>query len=247
MQLSYAHGTGDVPLLGETIGRNLRRTAERVPDAPALVSRRQDVRLTYAQFEAEVDRAARALIAAGLAKGDRLGVWSPNRSEWTILQYATARAGVILVNMNPAYRTHELEFVLNQAGVRLLVAARSFKSSMYAEMIETVRPDTPQLEQVVITDTEQWAALFVHDGDMARVRDRQHELSADDAINIQYTSGTTGFPKGATLSHHNILNNGYFVGRLCGYTDLDRVCIHRAASTTSAVFSGSSQYPSITE
>jgi fatty-acyl-CoA synthase len=222
---SYASGISDEPLLGDTIGDNLDRTAARFPDGEALVDRAQGLRYTWAAFVTEVDALAVGLLDLGIEKGDRVGIWAPNCAQWTLLQYATAKVGAILVNINPAYRTHELEFVLNQAGVRLLVAARSFKSSMYAEMIETVRPDTPQLEQVVITDTEQWAALFVHDGDMARVRDRQHELSADDAINIQYTSGTTGFPKGATLSHHNILNNGYFVGRLCGYTDLDRVCI----------------------
>ena len=222
---SYASGISDEPLLGDTIGDNLDRTAARVPDGEALVDRAQGLRYTWSEFVTEVDALAVGLLDLGVEKGDRVGIWAPNCAQWTLLQYATAKVGAILVNINPAYRTHELEFVLNQAGIGLLVAARSFKTSQYAEMIETVRPNCPQLERVVITDTEQWAALFVHDGDVGRVRDRGLQLSADDAINIQYTSGTTGFPKGATLSHHNILNNGYFVGRLCGYTEVDRVCI----------------------
>jgi fatty-acyl-CoA synthase len=222
---SYASGISDEPLLGDTIGDNLDRTAARFPDGEALVDRAQGLRYTWAEFVTEVDALAVGLLDLGIEKGDRVGIWAPNCAQWTLLQYATAKVGAILVNINPAYRTHELEFVINQAGIRLLVAARSFKTSQYAEMIETVRPNTPGLERVVITDTEQWAALFVHDGDPSRVRERGLQLTADDAINIQYTSGTTGFPKGATLSHHNILNNGYFVGRLCGYTEADRVCI----------------------
>jgi fatty-acyl-CoA synthase len=222
---SYASGISDEPLLGDTIGDNLDRTAARFPDGEALVDRAQGLRYTWAAFVTEVDALAVGLLDAGIEKGDRVGIWAPNCAQWTLLQYATAKVGAILVNINPAYRTHELEFVVNQAGIRMLVAARSFKTSQYAEMIETVRPNTPGLERVVITDTEQWAALFVHDGDVGRVRERGLELTADDAINIQYTSGTTGFPKGATLSHHNILNNGYFVGRLCNYTEVDRVCI----------------------
>jgi fatty-acyl-CoA synthase len=222
---SYASGISDEPLLGDTIGDNLDRTAARVPDGEALVDRAQGLRYTWAEFVAEVDALAVGLLDLGIEKGERVGIWAPNCAQWTLLQYATAKVGAILVNINPAYRTHELEFVLNQAGIRMLVAARSFKTSQYAEMIETVRPNCPALERVVITDTEQWTTLFVHGGDVGRVRARQGELSADDAINIQYTSGTTGFPKGATLSHHNILNNGYFVGRLCGYTEVDRVCI----------------------
>ena len=221
---SYSSGTSDEPLLGDTIGDNLDRTAARFPDGEALVDRAQGLRYTWAEFVAEVDALALGLLDLGIATGDRVGIWAPNCAQWTLLQYATAKVGAILVNINPAYRTHELEFVLNQSGVRLLVATRSFKTSQYAEMIETVRPNTASLETVVITDTDAWTALFVRDGDLARVRARQAELSADDAINIQYTSGTTGFPKGATLSHHNILNNGYFVGRLCGYTEADRVC-----------------------
>ncbi|WP_018335334.1 AMP-binding protein [Actinomycetospora chiangmaiensis] len=221
---SYASGISDEPLLGDTIGDNLDRTVARVPDGEALVDRAQGLRYTWSEFLAEVDALALGLLDLGIVKGDRVGIWAPNCAQWTLLQYATAKVGAILVNVNPAYRTHELEFVLNQAGVRLLVAAREFKTSKYAEMIEEVRLGCAALETVIITDSPEWSALFV-DGDVSRVRAVQAELSADDAINIQYTSGTTGFPKGATLSHHNILNNGYFVGRLCGYTEADRVCI----------------------
>ena len=170
---------------------------------------------------------ALGLLAAGVEKGDRVGIWAPNVAEWTLVQYATAKIGAILVNINPAYRTHELEYVLNQAGIALLVAAPSFKTSDYAAMIEEVRPNCPALREVVLLGTPDWDALVEagRRGDRAELARRQAELSPDDPINIQYTSGTTGFPKGATLSHHNILNNGYFVGRLCGYTPDDRVCI----------------------
>src|SRR5919112_420137 len=161
----------------------------------------------------DVDTVALGLLAAGLGKGDRVGIWAPNVAAWTLVQYATAKLGVILVNINPAYRTHELEYVLNQAGIALLVAATSFKTSDYAAMIEEVRPNCPALREVVLLGTRDWDALVEsgksgHRDELARL---QSELSPDDPINIQYTSGTTGFPKGATLSHHNILNNGYFV------------------------------------
>src|SRR3954454_10180429 len=219
--LSYAHGTSDTPLLGETIGANLARTAARVPDGEALVDCQQGVRLTYAELDAATDRVARALLAAGLEPGDRLGIWSPNRSEWALVQYGSARAGVILVNVNPAYRTSELEYVLNQSGCRMLVAAPSFKTSDYAAMIDEVRPNCPKLERVVLFDTPGWEELLAG-GDAPR---ELPQLDFDDPINIQYTSGTTGFPKGATLSHHNILNNGYFVARGCRYNEEDRVCI----------------------
>jgi fatty-acyl-CoA synthase len=211
--------------LGSSIGDNLDRTAAKFPDRDALVDRTQGLRYTWAEFVAEVDALALGLLHADIAVGDRVGIWAPNCAQWTLLQYATAKIGAILVNINPAYRTHELEFVLNQAGVRVLVATRSFKTSRYAEMIDTVRPRCAALERVFITDTEDWAELFDRSGGVSRVREVQAELSPDDPINIQYTSGTTGFPKGATLSHHNILNNGYFVGQLCGYTEADRVCI----------------------
>nr|WP_324194322.1 AMP-binding protein [Nocardia blacklockiae] len=226
-QASYTHGAWNVPLLGDTIGANLDRTVARHGDRPALVDRGTGARWTYREFAAEVDAVAHGLLAAGLGKGDRVGIWAPNRAEWTLVQYATARIGAILVNINPAYRAHELRYVLGQAGVRLLVAAREFKTSNYAAMIEEVRPDCPELERVILLDGPDWTDLLAtgRSGDPDVLAAAQAALSPDDPINIQYTSGTTGFPKGATLSHHNILNNGYFVGELCGYTEADRICI----------------------
>ena len=224
---SYASGVSEQPLLGDTIGDNLDRTAAVFADRDALVEVSSGRRWTYREFVAGVDALALGLLDAGLVKGDRVGIWAPNRSEWTLVQYATAKLGVILVNINPAYRTHELEYVLNQAGVRLLVAATAFKTSDYAAMIEEVRPRCAGLERVVLLDSPDWDALAggAEGGDRARLTEAQANLSPDDPINIQYTSGTTGFPKGATLSHHNILNNGYFVGEMCGYTEEDRICI----------------------
>jgi fatty-acyl-CoA synthase len=224
---SYASGTSDVPLLGDTIGDNLDRTASGQPDAEALVEVPTGRRWTYAELRDDVDVIAMGLLSAGMAKGDRLGIWAPNVAEWTLVQYATAKIGVVLVNINPAYRTQELEFVLNQAGISVLVAATSFKTSDYGAMISEVRPSCPALRRVILIGTPGWDELVAagREGERAELARRQAELSPDDPINIQYTSGTTGFPKGATLSHHNILNNGYFVGRLCGYTSEDRVCI----------------------
>jgi fatty-acyl-CoA synthase len=227
MELSYAHGASAVALLGQTIGENLAATARRVPEAEALVVVHQGVRLTYAQLNAEVDRVARALLALGLEQGERVGIWSPNCAEWVLVQYATARIGVVLVNLNPAYRTHEVEYALRQSGCRLLVAATEFKTSDYRAMVDEVRPSLPGLERVVYLGTTDW--LEVLDGAdgvaPSALEERAGRLSFDDAINIQYTSGTTGFPKGATLSHHNILNNGYFIGEGCRYSEADRVCI----------------------
>jgi fatty-acyl-CoA synthase len=227
MQLSYAHGASDVPLLGETIGLNLERTAARVPDSEALVSRHQGVRYTYAELDAEVSRVARGLMALGLERGDRIGIWSPNNAEWLLIQYATARAGVVLVNINPAYRTSELEYALNQSGCRVLISARAFKTSDYAAMIDEVRPRLDTLERTIFLDSPDWAELLeagtaVSDDDL---RERSAQLQFDDPINLQYTSGTTGAPKGATLSHHNLLNNGFFIGEYLRYTEADRVCI----------------------
>ncbi len=224
---SYSHGTSLVPLLGDTIGANLERTVARVPDAPAIVACHQGIRLTYRELDAEVDRVARSLLAAGLQAGDRLGVWSPNRVEWAVVQYATAKIGVILVNINPAYRTHELQYVLRQSGCRMLVAAPAFKTSDYVAMVEAVRKDVPSLERAVFFDLPSWDELL-EAGEDARgqeLRARSASLDPSDAINIQYTSGTTGFPKGATLSHHNILNNGFFVGENIGLTEADRICV----------------------
>jgi fatty-acyl-CoA synthase len=222
---SYAHGVSDVPLLGETIGANLERTVSRFGDREAVVSCHQGVRLTYAELDAAVDRLASGLIAAGIAKGERVGIWAPNCAEWVLVQFATAKAGAILVNINPAYRTHELEYALRQSGVKLLVSARGFKTSDYVAMVEEVRGGLPALQAAVFLDGAEWDELAATPVDADAVRERMASLAFDDAINIQYTSGTTGFPKGATLSHHNILNNGFFVGELVEYTEADRVCL----------------------
>ncbi|MFR9801578.1 AMP-binding protein [Pseudonocardia sp. RS010] len=224
---SYASGIADVPLWGDTIGDNLDRTVAADPGREALVEVATGRRWTYAELRADVDALALGLLADGVAKGDRVGIWAPNMAEWTLLQYATAKIGAILVNINPSYRTHELEYVLKQAGISLLVAAREFKTSDYAAMIEDVRGNCPDLHAVVLIGSGEWDGLLEagRGADADRLAQAQAGLSPDDPINIQYTSGTTGFPKGATLSHHNILNNGYFVGRLCGYTPADRVCI----------------------
>jgi fatty-acyl-CoA synthase len=225
MTLSYAHGAHDRPLLGETIGENLERTAARVPDADALVSVHQNARYSYAEFNAAVDRLASGMLAAGLERGERLGVWSPNRAEWALVQLATAKLGVILVNINPAYRVSELEYALAHSGCRWLVAAQECRGSDYVAMVHEVRDSLPVLDRVVFFDTDEWASLAEGGADSDRVRARMAALDFDDPINIQYTSGTTGFPKGATLTHHNILNNGYFVAGLLNYTEADRVCI----------------------
>jgi fatty-acyl-CoA synthase len=231
MSLSYSHGASGIALLGETIGENLRRIAARYPDAEVMVDAPSGQRWTYAQFDSETDVLARGLIAAGMQAGDRVGIWAPNCPEWVQLQYATAKAGIILVNINPAYRSYELGFALRQSGVRLLVSAESFKTSDYRAMVDESRGDLPALEEVVYLGTPAWDALFAagadpHGPDGAdSLTAREASLSFDDPINIQYTSGTTGFPKGATLSHHNILNNAYFIGAGCKYTEHDRVCI----------------------
>ncbi len=224
---SYAHGASAVPLLGETIGANLERTAARVPESEGLVSCHQGVRFTWAELNSAVDRLARGLLGFDLEKGDRLGVWSPNRCEWALTQYATAKLGVILVNINPAYRTSELEYALRQSGCRVLVAAPEFKGADYRAMVEEVRDGLPALEQVVFFDSPEWDSLAGGERgpDETELRARMDELDFDDPINIQYTSGTTGRPKGATLTHHNILNNALLLSDALGYTEADRVCI----------------------
>ncbi|GAA4239623.1 AMP-binding protein [Actinomadura meridiana] len=225
--LSYASGTSAVPLLGDTIGANLARTVAAFPERDALVEQASGRRWTYEQFSDDVDAVALGLLELGVVKGDRVGIWSPNCAEWMLVQYATARIGAILVNINPAYRVHELEFVLNQAGIRTLVSATAFRTSDYAAMIREVRPKCAALRDVVLIGTPEWDALLGAGRaiDPATLTEIGRTLTADDPINIQYTSGTTGFPKGATLSHHNILNNGFFVGELCGYDEEDRVCV----------------------
>ena len=223
---SYVHGASSVPLLGQTISRNLRQIVERFGDRDALVSMHQGHRSTYTEFFGLVEKAARGLMARGIEKGDRVGIWSPNRYEWTVVQYATAQMGAILVNINPAYRSHELEYVLNQAGIRLLIHSAAFRAADYTAMVREVRARCSQLEQTLVLDTE-WESLLAESqkvGSEALV-EREDSLQFDDPINIQYTSGTTGFPKGATLSHNNILNNGFFIGEELKYTERDRVCI----------------------
>jgi fatty-acyl-CoA synthase len=224
---SYASGVSDVPLLGETIGANFERTVDKFGEREALVDHPSGRRWTYAELDAAVDDVARGLLGLGIAKGDRVGIWAPNCPEWVLVQFATAKVGAILVNVNPAYRTHELEYVLNQSGVRLLISATAFKTSDYQAMVAEVRGACDALERVTFIGTPSWGDLGAAGADVAddRLRQRMAELSCDDPINIQYTSGTTGFPKGATLSHHNILNNGYFVGELIHYTEVDRVCL----------------------
>jgi fatty-acyl-CoA synthase len=231
--LSYVHGASPIPLLGETIGQNLDRTTAAFPDRDALVSVQQGVRQTWAEFHAAVEEVARGLLALGIEPGDRVGIWSPNNAEWATLQYATAKAGAILVNVNPAYRTSELAYALAQSGVSTLVLAHGFRQADYVAMVESVAGETPALARRVVLGGDRLAHAMSWDDlraagagvEPGQLRDREALLQFDDPINIQYTSGTTGFPKGATLSHHNILNNGFFIGEGCGYSEADRVCI----------------------
>jgi len=223
---SYAHGASAVPLLGETIGENLRRVVEQHGDREALVVRSQGYRATYRQLWDQTTQVARGLMARGVQTGDRVGIWAPNRYEWVVSQYATARIGAILVNINPAYKSTELEYVLNQSGVTLLLLSRAFRQSDYVGMLASVRDQCQSLRESIVLD-DGWDALLA---DAERtpetfLAEREAALQFDDAINIQYTSGTTGFPKGATLSHHNILNNGFFIGEMLAYSPEDRVCI----------------------
>jgi fatty-acyl-CoA synthase len=225
---SYSHGTSATPLLGETIGENLRRIAAEFGGSEVVVDVPTGRRWTYRQFDTDTDALARGLLGAGIEARDRVGIWAPNCAEWVLLQFATAKIGAILVNINPAYRSHELEFVLRQSGVRLLFSTESFKSSDYRSMIGEVSDRLDDLERVIYLGAPEWDELFTADpggGDGDGLARREAKLAFDDPINIQYTSGTTGFPKGATLSHHNILNNGFFIGEACRYTELDRVCI----------------------
>ncbi len=224
---SYTHGASDVPLLGETIGANLAATTARLPDHEALVDCPSGRRWSYAALEAWAGRVARGLLALGVKKGDRVGIWSPNCAEWVAVQYGTALIGAVLVNINPAYRVTELEYVLRQAGVRTLVSATVHKTSDYRSMVEQVRSALDDLRDVMYIGEASWDALEAAGASVEAesVERVGATLAFDDPINIQYTSGTTGFPKGATLSHHNILNNGYFVGSLLGYTEADRVCL----------------------
>ena len=223
---AYVHGTSELPLLGETIGENLRRTVLRFPERDALVVRSSGYRATYAELWEATGEVARGLIALGVEPGDRVGIWSPNRHEWVLVQYGAARIGAILVNINPAYKTAELQYVLRQSEASVLLLARRFRQSDYAAMLAEVRERCPDLGAALVLDDD-WGTLL--DAGRAIAPDvlerREQALQFDDPINIQYTSGTTGFPKGATLSHHNVLNNGFFVGEALRLTEHDRVCI----------------------
>ncbi|PTL79306.1 AMP-binding protein [Vitiosangium sp. GDMCC 1.1324] len=223
---SYAHGTSTTPLLGDTIGENLRRTVERHGDREALVVVSQGYRATWRQLWDQTTRVALGLLAFGVEKGDRVGLWSPNRFEWVVAQYAMARIGAILVNLNPAYKTAELEYALQQSGASVLLLSRGFRQTDYRKMLEEVRPRCPSLRVSLVLDDD-WELLLKNGAHVSErtLADREASLQFDDPINIQYTSGTTGFPKGATLSHHNVLNNGFFVGEALRLGAEDRVCI----------------------
>jgi fatty-acyl-CoA synthase len=243
---SYVHGASDIPLLGNTIGEHFDDVVRRWPDREALVVKHQNIRWTYSQLKEQVDALAAGLVALGLEPGDRIGIWSPNNAEWVTTQFATARAGLILVNINPAYRLAELEFALKKVDCRALVTARSFKTSNYLSMLRQLVPEIescapgrlhsaklPSLNTVIVTGGEDvqgmltFAEVLRLGGERHRseVLERGRKLQFDDPINIQFTSGTTGFPKGATLTHHNILNNGFFIGEALRLSDIDRICI----------------------
>ncbi len=224
---SYVHGASSTPLMGDTIGANLEAIVRRFAEREAIVECATGRRWTYAEFDRDVDAVALGLLDLGIAKGDRVGLWATNCPEWTLVQFATAKIGAILVNINPAYRTHELAYALQQSGCRLLVAATEVKGTSYVDMVDAVRGDIATLERVIHLGTAVWDELLARGQSMSpdQLAERAAQLSPDDPINIQYTSGTTGFPKGATLSHHNILNNAFFVGEVCRYTETDRVCI----------------------
>lgn len=225
-QLSYAYGVSDIPLKGETIGQNLRGIATFFPERDALISDYQNYRATYSEFLAQVEQVAKALMAAGIQRGDRVGIWSPNRYEWVLVQYATALMGAIMVNINPGYKLAGLRYALEQSRINLLIAASHFRKTDYVEMLDELRKDCLYPKQTVIIEND-WER-FLESGKIIsdeQLAEREASLQFDDAVNIQYTSGTTGYPKGATLSHHNILNNGFFIGERLKYTEKDRVCL----------------------
>ena len=243
--LSYAHGIATAPLLGETIGVHFDRTVERWGDRPGLISRQQAINWTWRELGAKVDAFAAGLVAMGLKPGERVGIWSPNNAEWIVTQYATAKAGLILVNINPAYRLSEVEYALNKVGCRALITATRFKTSDYIGMVNTLAPELarsrpghlesgklPTLRAVIQIGGAapgaipfESVAILGGAAERATLADLAGKLQFDDPINIQFTSGTTGLPKGATLTHHNILNNGLFIGQTMHYTERDKVCI----------------------
>ncbi|MDT3400170.1 AMP-binding protein [Streptomyces sp. B1866] len=226
-RLSYDSGVGDIPLLGDTVGAGLARTVERFGDREALVDAASGRRWTYAEFGTAVEEVALGLLAKGVAKGDRVGIWAVNCPEWVLTQYAAARVGAIMVNLNPAYRVHELRYVLRQSGVSVLISSTDDRSGDYRRMVEQVRGECPLLRDVVYIGDRTWDGLVRAGADVPRGRlaEREARLSCDDPVSIQYTSGATGFPKGAVLSHHNILNNGFSVGDTMAYTAEDRICV----------------------
>ena len=225
--LAESVGPTNQALIEQTISDNLASTVAEFPDREALVVRHQNIRWTYSELADKVDALARGLVGRGFQVGDRLGIWAPNCAEWVLVQFATARIGVILVNINPAYRTHEVEYALRQSGCKGLVAATEFKTSNYVGMVSEVKGQLPDLEQVIFIGTDSWDELVEAgaDVDSSRLDEISATLGPDDAINIQYTSGTTGYPKGATLTHRNILNNAFFVAEGCDYTHQDKVCV----------------------
>ena len=243
---SYVHGASDIPLVGDTIGEHFEAVVARWPDRQALVVRHQNIRWTYGELKERVDAFAAGLVALGLEPGDRIGIWSPNNAEWVVAQFATAQAGLILVNINPAYRLAELEYALNKVECRAIITARSFKTSDYLGMLRELAPEIDScapgrlrsaklktLGTIIVIGEDAapgmlpFAEVAAMGGERHRLElaERSRKLQFDDPINIQFTSGTTGFPKGATLTHHNILNNGFFIGEALRLSDSDRICI----------------------
>lgn len=226
IKLSYENGASDVPLLGITISQKLKETVEKFPDKEALSVPYQNYSVTYKQLWQEVEDVAKGILSYGIKKGDRVGIWSANRFEWVLIQFATARIGVVMVNINPAYKAAELKYALKQSEVKLLIMSKGFRKTDYMEILNEVRASCIRLKDIMVID-QHWHNMLTAGKSIStqELEAIENELQFDDPINIQYTSGTTGFPKGATLTHHNILNNGFFIGRRLKYTENDKVCI----------------------